>query len=98
MLGLADRVRVPMTTSSTGAGEPMWVDSSGLVTIARGELELSAQLAHGFSLEARAWIEHSERADPTLPARWTAGIQSGAPDCVSARTAWGRSCGGRCGA
>jgi hypothetical protein len=77
MLGLADRVRVPMTTSSTGPGEPMWVDSSGLVTIARGELELSAQLAHGFSLEARAWIEHSERADPTLPARWTAGIQSG---------------------
>jgi hypothetical protein len=75
MLGIADRVSVP--AMAPPGVLPTWVDSSGLVYVARGELELSAQLARGFALEARVWIEHSERADPSQQARWTNGVQSG---------------------
>lgn len=75
MLGIADRVRQP--AMAPPGGLPVWVESSGMVYVARGELELSAQLGHGFALEARVWTEHSERADPSQPARWTTGVQSG---------------------
>jgi hypothetical protein len=75
MFGLADRALVP---AMAPAGElPAWVDGSGLVYLARGELEVSAQLAHDVTVQARGWIEHSERADPTQPARWSSGVQSG---------------------
>jgi hypothetical protein len=75
MVGVADRVLAPeMVPPGT---MPKWGESSGLVYIARGEAELTAQLARGFAVQARAWSEHSERAAPGQPARWTSGVQAG---------------------
>jgi hypothetical protein len=75
MIALADRVLVPGMMLPGGLAP--WIAHSELIALTRGELELSAQLGRGFALQARAWMEHSERTDVAQPARWTSGVQSG---------------------
>ncbi len=54
-----------------------WASGGGAIWLARVELAIAAEIAHGFALEVRAAVEHSDRADPTSDPRWQTTLQSG---------------------
>jgi hypothetical protein len=57
--------------------EGVWVDSPGWVAPVRAEAGIDAELAYGMGLEARIWLEYSDRIDPLAPIRWQSGVQGG---------------------